>query len=152
MLSDASAYAIALIAIGAVGACSREDDRGGLLALVVARKVVGLRWTATTIAGVYLAVAEGMVLAMKAGLDEFPEHPITRGVEPFEINDEWYYHMRFVDGMDGVTPILTDLPPRETLSFADYMMEEAKKGLLDWVEKKLPVEYGRPPRREDRQG
>jgi hypothetical protein len=27
----------------------------GLLALVVARKVVGLRWTATTIAGVYLA-------------------------------------------------------------------------------------------------
>ena len=24
-----------------------------------------------------------------------PEHPITRGVEPFAMMDEWYYHMRF---------------------------------------------------------
>ena len=30
-----------------------------------------------------------------ATFDAFPEHPITRGVKPFEINDEWYYHMRF---------------------------------------------------------
>jgi type 1 glutamine amidotransferase len=48
-----------------------------------------------------------------------PEHPITRGVKPFEIEDEWYYHMRFRDGMRGITPILTDLPPRETLSRPD---------------------------------
>lgn len=54
-----------------------------------------------------------------AHFDNLPEHPITTGVEPFEINDEWYYHMRFVDGMEGVTPILTDLPPRETLSRPD---------------------------------
>ncbi|MFV0443555.1 MAG: PVC-type heme-binding CxxCH protein [Planctomycetaceae bacterium] len=54
-----------------------------------------------------------------AKFDEFPEHPTTRGVKPFEINDEWYYHMRFVDGMKGVTPILTDLPPRESLSRPD---------------------------------
>jgi putative membrane-bound dehydrogenase-like protein len=51
--------------------------------------------------------------------DELPEHPITRGVQPFEINDEWYYHMRFVPEMAGVTPILTDLPPRETLNRQD---------------------------------
>ena len=49
-----------------------------------------------------------------ANFKSFPEHAITRGVQPFEINDEWYYHMRFPEGMDGVTPILTDLPPRET--------------------------------------
>ena len=36
-----------------------------------------------------------------------PDHPITRGVKPFEIEDEWYYHMRFREGMQGVTPILT---------------------------------------------
>lgn len=54
-----------------------------------------------------------------ASFDEFPQHPITRGVTPFEANDEWYYHMRFVPEMAGVTPILTDLPPRESLSRAD---------------------------------
>jgi type 1 glutamine amidotransferase len=47
------------------------------------------------------------------------EHPITRGVKPFEIEDEWYYHMRFRDGMRGVTPILTALPPKESLSRPD---------------------------------
>jgi type 1 glutamine amidotransferase len=48
-----------------------------------------------------------------------PDHPITRGVKPFEINDEWYYHMRFRDGMKGVTPILADVPPADTLSRPD---------------------------------
>src|SRR5262249_50426683 len=37
---------------------------------------------------------------------ELPKHEVTRGVKPFAINDEWYYHMRFVEGMKGVTPIL----------------------------------------------
>ena len=40
-----------------------------------------------------------------------PKHPITRGVKPFTINDEWYYNMRFVDEMKNVTPILTAIPP-----------------------------------------
>ncbi|WP_437227624.1 PVC-type heme-binding CxxCH protein [Planctomicrobium sp. SH661] len=54
-----------------------------------------------------------------AKFDKFPDHPISRGVQPFEIQDEWYYHMRFVPDMIGVTPILTALPPRETLSRPD---------------------------------
>ena len=33
-------------------------------------------------------------------------HPITRGVKPFETNDEWYYHMRFREPPAGLTPIL----------------------------------------------
>jgi type 1 glutamine amidotransferase len=49
-----------------------------------------------------------------ADFKKFPEHPITRGVEPFKIRDEWYYHMRFRDGMKGVTPILTAVPPDST--------------------------------------
>jgi type 1 glutamine amidotransferase len=44
-----------------------------------------------------------------------PDHPITRGVDPFGTNDEWYYHMRFPADMKGVTPILTALPPASTL-------------------------------------
>ncbi|MEZ6130419.1 MAG: family 16 glycoside hydrolase [Planctomycetaceae bacterium] len=51
--------------------------------------------------------------------DNFPDHPITRGVAPFTINDEWYYHMRFADDMDSVIPILSELPPSETLVKAD---------------------------------
>ena len=47
--------------------------------------------------------------------DKFPEHPITRGVKPFTINDEWYYHMRFRPEMKGVTPILSALPGQDTL-------------------------------------
>jgi len=48
-----------------------------------------------------------------------PNHPVTRGVQPFKIRDEWYYHMRFPEGMKGVTPILTALPPTNTLDRID---------------------------------
>jgi hypothetical protein len=44
-----------------------------------------------------------------------PNHPITRGVRPFQTHDEWYYHMQFREGMKGVVPILTALPPASTL-------------------------------------
>jgi len=43
-----------------------------------------------------------------------PEHPTTRGVKPFTLEDEWYYHMRFVDDLAGVTPLLSAVPPEST--------------------------------------
>jgi hypothetical protein len=46
---------------------------------------------------------------------EIPKHATTRGVKPFSINDEWYYHMRFVEGQKGVSPILSALPPLKTI-------------------------------------
>ncbi len=49
-----------------------------------------------------------------ADFKTLPEHPITRGVKPFAIEDEWYYHMKFIEDMKGVTPILTATPPDET--------------------------------------
>jgi type 1 glutamine amidotransferase len=55
----------------------------------------------------------------QADFKSLPDHPITRGVKPFSVHDEWYYHMRFVDGMKGVTPILTALPTEETLKRPD---------------------------------
>jgi hypothetical protein len=48
--------------------------------------------------------------------DNIPKHETTRGVKPFSVNDEWYYHMRFVDDMKGVTPILSAVAPVETVS------------------------------------
>ena len=32
-----------------------------------------------------------------------PEHPITRGVKPFQVKDEWYFNMRFIGDIPGNT-------------------------------------------------
>lgn len=50
---------------------------------------------------------------------KFPEHPVARGVKPFTIRDEWYFNMRFKKDMEGVTPILSAVPPEETMSRPD---------------------------------
>lgn len=55
----------------------------------------------------------------------FPDHPITRGVKPFKIDDEWYFNMRFrpafgdgvkaaQDGKTSFVPILVAAPPDAT--------------------------------------
>ncbi|HYZ83743.1 MAG TPA: ThuA domain-containing protein [Bryobacteraceae bacterium] len=45
---------------------------------------------------------------------ETPNHPISRGVKDFEINDEWYYRIRFAEPADKrVTPILTTMLPKD---------------------------------------
>lgn len=50
---------------------------------------------------------------------ELPKHPVTSGVKPFKMNDEWYFHMRFRDGMKDVQPILSALPPANTMNRGD---------------------------------
>lgn len=50
---------------------------------------------------------------------ELPKHPITRGVNPFKIRDEWYFNMRFREGMQGVTPILSAVPDGSTTNRND---------------------------------
>lgn len=54
-----------------------------------------------------------------ANFKSLPNHPVTRGVKPFEANDEWYFHMRFQPEMKGVTPILTAVAPEETMRRPD---------------------------------
>ena len=54
---------------------------------------------------------------------ELPDHPVTRGVSPFRIRDEWYFNMRFVSDWAGdsaqsneamkFTPILVATPSKE---------------------------------------
>lgn len=51
---------------------------------------------------------------------EFPIHPITRGVKPFHIKDEWYFNIRFADGLS-----------------ADMMMEKG-------AEKFMPILVAKP--------
>ena len=40
-------------------------------------------------------------------------------MNPFTIHDEWYYHMRFREGMAGVTPLLSAVPPEATRNRPD---------------------------------
>jgi type 1 glutamine amidotransferase len=54
-----------------------------------------------------------------ADFKNLPQHPIANGVKPFQCNDEWYFNMRFRDGMKGVTPILTAIPPSSTTNRND---------------------------------
>jgi len=42
---------------------------------------------------------------------EFPKHPVANGVKPFTAEDEWYFNIRFRPRMEGVTGILTAVPP-----------------------------------------
>ena len=49
-----------------------------------------------------------------ADFTSVPEHPITRGVKPFSIKDEWYFNIRFRPEMKGITPILSAKPDDKT--------------------------------------
>lgn len=49
-----------------------------------------------------------------ATIRSLPKHPITRGVKPFTLRDEWYFGMRWIEDMKGVTPILQAIPPDNT--------------------------------------
>jgi len=54
-----------------------------------------------------------------ADFKTLPEHPITRGVKPFKLKDEWYFSLRFRDGMKDVTPLLSAVPGLDTMRRPD---------------------------------
>jgi len=54
-----------------------------------------------------------------ADFQTLPKHPVTQGLNPFKIYDEWYFYMRFPDGMSGVTPILNAVAPAATMDRSD---------------------------------
>jgi type 1 glutamine amidotransferase len=49
-----------------------------------------------------------------AEIIKLPDHPVTRGVKPFAVRDEWYFNMRFRPEMKGVTPLLSAKPDDPT--------------------------------------
>lgn len=70
-----------------------------------------LRWI-----GGYFETDYSVNPTWEANFTQLPEHPITRGVKPFKIRDEWYYNMRFAK---EAVPILTAVPPDSTRQGAD---------------------------------
>lgn len=64
---------------------------------------------------------------------DFPNHPITRGVTSWQINDGWLNGIQFVDGLQGVTPLVW--------SGKDY--EESRAGLDNQI---VAWAYERPER------
>jgi type 1 glutamine amidotransferase len=68
-----------------------------------------------------------------AKFEKFPDHPIARGVKPFTIRDEWYYNMRFVPDMKGVTPILRATPPDNTRRTPDSAKHPGREEIVAWA-------------------
>jgi hypothetical protein len=57
------------------------------------------------IGGIYLSGASGRGHWPSHHVD-FPKHPITQGVQPWEINDGWLNSLVFASQMHGITPLV----------------------------------------------
>src|SRR5262245_39753691 len=68
-----------------------------------------------------------------AEIRSLPKHPITRGVKPFVLRDEWYFNMRFVEDMKGVTPILTAIPPDDKRQTKAAKMHPGRPEHMAWA-------------------
>lgn len=74
-----------------------------------------------------------------ATIRTLPKHPITNGVNPFTINDEWYYNMHWagdvtdVKDAKGVTPILQAVPPDNTRRTEDAKKYPGRLETLAWA-------------------
>jgi hypothetical protein len=65
------------------------------------------------LAGLAMSWTGGVHVLGKAGRGhwpthhrEFPDHPVTRGVQPWKIKDGWMNEIEFTEGMNGVTPLV----------------------------------------------
>ncbi|MBN2291749.1 MAG: DUF1080 domain-containing protein [Pirellulales bacterium] len=76
-----------------------------------------------------------------AKFEKHPAHEINRGVKPYEIEDEWYYNMRFPKDNKGIEPVLVAVPPENTRTrpygmFSGNPTVRANKGrpeILAWA-------------------
>jgi type 1 glutamine amidotransferase len=69
----------------------------------------------------------------KAEIKTLPEHPITRGVKPFALQDEWYFNIRFKPEQEGVTPILKAVPPDNKRGTAAAREHKGREEILAWA-------------------
>ena len=53
-----------------------------------------------------------------AEFTKYPEHPISNGLKPYTIRDEWYFHMRFSEE-GNLTHVLSAVAPEETMKRRD---------------------------------
>jgi len=64
---------------------------------------------------------------------EIPQHPVTSGVKPFHIKDEWYYNIRFPEKQEGLTPLLVAQPPDESRGTPAAKERAGKPEIVAWV-------------------
>ena len=57
---------------------------------------------------------------------QFPQHPVTRGVKPFRIKDEWYFNMRFVEGFNAAGPA-----KKEGVTFTPILVAKPSDAVRD---------------------
>jgi type 1 glutamine amidotransferase len=69
----------------------------------------------------------------QAQIQSLPDHPITRGVKPFAIQDEWYYVMRFTPEREGLTPILVARPPDNSRFTPEAKQHLGREETLAWA-------------------
>ncbi|MGB7343816.1 MAG: ThuA domain-containing protein [Pirellulaceae bacterium] len=67
-----------------------------------------------------------------------PKHPITSGVKPFQIKDEWYFNMRFVADIEG-----NEVKDIEGLKFQPILVATPSDDVRDgpYVHPKGPYEH-----------
>jgi type 1 glutamine amidotransferase len=69
----------------------------------------------------------------KADFGSLPHHPITRGVRPFTITDEWYYNIRVAPASKAVTPILKAVPPDATRGTPAAREHPGRSEIVAWA-------------------
>jgi hypothetical protein len=84
----------------------------------------------------------------QADFSQLPKHPISSGVKPFSTTDEWYFHMRFREGMKGVSPILSAIAPDSTMSRPDGH-HSGNPAVRESVKKKVPQHVAWAVQRDD---
>lgn len=76
---------------------------------------------------------------------QFPAHPVTRGLRPFAIKDEWYFNLRWREDPTGLTPILVAKPSDQVRDgpyvwpAGPYPHVQARKGepeTMMWVQER----------------
>lgn len=69
----------------------------------------------------------------KADIKSLPEHPITRGVKPFNIEDEWYFNIRFQPESKKVVPILKAIPPDDRRGTEEARKFKGREEIMAWA-------------------
>jgi type 1 glutamine amidotransferase len=64
---------------------------------------------------------------------KLPEHPTTRGVKPFKINDEWYYNIRFPENANNVQPLLSATPPDQSRGTPAAKEHPGREEVVAWA-------------------
>jgi hypothetical protein len=69
----------------------------------------------------------------RADIAALPTHPITSGMSPFSIEDEWYFGLRWVTPETGLTPLLQATPPDDKRITAETAAHPGRLETMAWA-------------------